>query len=323
MNRGVGYVVAAALLLISSLTFAQPWPSRPIRIVVPTPPGGTTDLATRIIATPLSERLGQPIVVENRPGASGAIGANAVAEAKPDGYTLLMIIDQNAILPSIRRNLDHDLLKSFTEISMVGRSLIVLVAYPGVPYSTVGELIAYARAHPKTLSYASPGVGTSTHLAGELFKQATGLSDIQHIPFKGGGEAISAVLGGQVPIAMLGMAPALARIKADKLKALAIAGPARAAALPDVPTMKEVGFPTVTLSSWLGLVAPAGTPPTIVAKLRDALADTLAMPSVIQAFDKLALLPAPSATPDEFRRELEGELKRWGAIVKVAGIEPE
>ncbi|MBS0320051.1 MAG: tripartite tricarboxylate transporter substrate binding protein [Proteobacteria bacterium] len=319
------YVVCAMLAAgAPHVDAADPaWPTRPIRIVVPTPPGGATDLATRIIAPPLAERLGQPVIVENRPGASGAIGADVVAKAEPDGYTLLMIIDQNAILPFIRRNLNHDLLKSFADISMVGKGSIVLVAYPPTPYNTIPALVAYAKAHPGTLSYASPGTGTSTHLAGELLKQATGLSDLQHVPYKGGGEAMSAVLGGQVPLAMLGMAPALAQIKAGKLKALAVSGPVRATALPDVPTMKEAGFPTLVLANWLGLVAPAGTPPAVVAKLHAALADTLGMPAVVESFDKLALVPSPSPTPDAMHRELDSEMKRWGAVVKAAGVEPE
>jgi tripartite-type tricarboxylate transporter receptor subunit TctC len=319
--RAAVAVLAAWTTLLSPASGAQSYPSRPIKIVVPTPPGGSTDLTTRMLATPLSQALGQPIVVENRPGASGAIGADVVAKAEPDGYTLLMIIDQNTILPSLKRHLNHSIVTSFAPISMVGKGSIVLVANPSVPARTIPELVAYARSNRGKLSMASPGTGTSAHLAGELFKQVTGLSDITHIPFKGGGEAIGAVLGGQVPLASMGMAPVLPHIKAGKLIALGVTGATRSPALPDVPTMAEAGLPGMVLTNWLGLVAPAGTPPAIINRLHDELLKTLRLPVVVQGLQGLAFEPAPSPSPADFQKEIASELQRWAKIVKSAGIE--
>jgi tripartite-type tricarboxylate transporter receptor subunit TctC len=326
-TRGWYWVITllTGLLTLAAcpLALAQSYPTRAIRIVVPTPPGGSTDLATRLIAAPLSKALGQPIIVENRGGASGAIGADEVAKAQPDGYTLLMIIDQNTILPSLKRHLHHSMVTSFAPISMVGKGSLVLVAHPSIPVRTLAELVAYAKRNPGKLSYASPGTGTSPHLAGELLKQATGLRDITHIPFKGGGEAIGAVLGGQVPLAMLGMAPVLPSIQAGKLHALGVTGATRSPVLPDVPTMTESGYPTLVLTNWLGLVAPAGTPAAVIDRLHSELTKTLQLPAVKQGLARLALEPAASPTPNEFRHEIDRELQRWAAVVSAAGIQAE
>lgn len=321
LRAAVAVSICIGTLMLSFAVYAQDYPTRPIRIVVPTPPGGSTDLASRLLAPLLSQALGQPIIVENRAGASGAIAADVVAKAEPDGHTLLMIIDQNTILPSLKRHLNHSIVTSFAPISMVGKGSLVLVAHPSVPANTIPELIAYAKRNAGKLSMASPGTGTSAQLAGELFKQVTGLSDITDIPFKGGGEAIGAVLGGQVQLASMGMAPVLPHVKSGKLKALGVTGATRSSALPDVPTMSEAGFPGMVLTNWLGLVAPAGTPPAVVARLHTELLKALRVPSVVEGLARLALEPAPSPTPADFGQEIKGEIQRWSKVVKAAKIE--
>ena len=321
LRAAVAVSICIGTLMLSLAVYAQDYPTRPIRIVVPTPPGGSTDLASRLLVPLLSQALGQPIVVENRAGASGAIAADVVAKADPDGYTLLMIIDQNTILPSLKRHLNHSIVNSFAPISMVGKGSLVLVAHPSVPANTIPELVAYAKRNGGKLAIASPGTGTSAQLAGELFKQVTGLSDITDIPFKGGGEAIGAVLGGQVPLASMGMAPVLPHVKSGKLKALGVTGATRSPALPDVPTMSEAGLPGMVLTNWLGLVAPAGTPPAIVARLHTELLKALRAPSVVEGLARLALEPAPSPTPADFGQEISGEIQRWSKVVKAAKIE--
>ena len=319
-------VLAAAAALLCAVAppaaLAQSWPSKPVRIIVPHAPGGVTDVVTRTVAQPLSEALGQPVVVDNRPGAAGLLGTEVAATAAPDGYTLLMFVDTNTIFPSTVKALRHDPAKSFTPITILGRGAHVLVAHPSLPVDNLQDLVRYAKAHPRELSYASPGTGSPQHLGVEIIKSAAGL-DMVHIPYKGGGQAIVDVVGGQVKLGILGMAPALPHIKSGRLKALAVTGATRSKVLPDVPTVAESGFPGFETGQWQGIVAPAGTPAAVITRTHDELLKIMRQPAVAEKLASIGMDTTTSATPEDFARMLQGELKRWPDVVKAAGIQAE
>jgi tripartite-type tricarboxylate transporter receptor subunit TctC len=325
MNRF--HVLAVALgagwaLLGAGAASAQAWPAKPVRIIVPHAPGGVTDVVTRTVAQPLSEALGQAVVVENRPGAAGLLGTDFVAKAPADGYTLLMFVDTNTIFPSTVKQLQHDPATSFTPITLLGRGSHVLVAHPSLPVNDLQGLIAYAKLHPRELSYASPGAGSPQHLGFEIIKNTSGI-DVVHIPYKGGGQAIVDVIGGNVKLGMLGMAPALPHIKAGKLKALAVTGATRSKVLPDVPTVAESGFPGFETGQWQGIVAPAGTPQVVILRTHDELQKIMRQPAVAEKLASIGMDTTTSATPADFAKMLQDELKRWPAVVRAAGIQPE
>lgn len=324
-NRAIAAAWAALLVagtLAALPVFAQAWPSKPIRVVVPHSPGGVTDVITRLVMQPLSEALGQPIVVENRPGAAGLVGTEMVARAAPDGYTLLMYVDTNTIFPSTVKQLAHDPDASFAPITLVARGSHVIVAHPSVPAANLKELIAYAKQNPGQLSYASPGSGSPQHLAAEILKREAGI-EMTHIPYKGGGQAIGDVVGGNVKLGLLGMVPVLPHVKSGRLKVLAVTGASRSALLPDVATVAESGLPGFATIQWTGLVAPAGTPPAVVARVHTAMAEVLRQPAIVEKILALGQETSASATPDEFQQMIRAELKRWPAVVSAAGIKPE
>ena len=314
--------VVAAASLFGSAASAQPWPNKPIRILVPHAAGGVTDVITRIVAQPLGDALGQTIIVENRPGASGLLGTEVAARAAPDGYTLLMYVDTNTIFPSTVKQLAHDPDASFAPITLIALGSHVVVAHPSLPVSSLQELVVYAKANPGTLSYASPGTGSPQHLAGETIKQTTGI-DVTHIPYKGGGQAIGDLVGGQVKIGVIGMAPVIPHYKAGKLKILAVTGGQRAAMLPEVPTVAESGLPGFSTLQWTGIVAPAGTPPEVISRVHAALTKILQQPAVIEKIAALGQEASPSATPEAFQQMIRTEIKRWPAVVSAAGVKPE
>jgi tripartite-type tricarboxylate transporter receptor subunit TctC len=315
-------VVLGAALLAGSAS-GQGWPSKqPVKLVVPHAAGGVTDVITRIVAQPLGEALGQAVIVENRPGASGLLGTEIAARAAPDGYTLLMYVDTNTIFPSTVKQLAHDPDASFTPISLIARGSHVLVAHPSLPVGSLKELVAYAKANPGQLSYATPGTGSPQHLAGETIKQMTGI-DITHIPYKGGGQAIGDLVGGQVKVGVIGMAPVMPHYRAGKLKILAVTGGKRSALLPDIPTVAEAGLAGFETLQWTGIVAPAGTPPEIVTRMHAALATILKQQAVIDKIAALGQESSASASPDEFRQMIRSEIRRWPAVVKTAGVQPE
>lgn len=315
-------LAAACALILAPVVSAQTWPSRPIKIIVPHAPGGVTDVVARTLAQPLSEALGQPVVVENRAGAAGLLGTEVAAAAPADGYTLVMLVDTNTIFPSTVKSLRHDPATSFAPITLFGRGSHVLVAHPSLPVSNLQELVAYAKANPNELSFASPGTGSPQQLGFETIKLRSGIN-VVHIPYKGGGQAIIDVLGGQVKLGMVGMAPALPHIKAGKLKALAVTGKSRANVLPDVPTVAESGFPGFETGQWQGLAAPAGTPAVAVNRLHEELLKIMRQPAVAEKMASIGMDSSVSATPNDFAVMLQDELKRWPAIVKAAGIQPE
>jgi tripartite-type tricarboxylate transporter receptor subunit TctC len=301
---------------------ADTWPSRPIRLVVPFPPGGVTDVVARLVAQPLGEALGQSVLVENKPGASGLVGTDSVATAAPDGYTFLMFVDINTIFPSLVKTLRHDPQKSFAPVTVLGRGSHVLLAHPTLPVKTLPELIAYAKANPGTLSYASPGLGGAQNLSMEIIKNATGI-EILHVPYKGGGQAIADIVSGQVKLGILGMAPALPHIKSGKLNALAVTGGKRAALLPDVPTVAEAAVPGFETAQWQGVCAPAGTPEAVIVRMHAELVRIMNSPAVVERLAAVGLDNSTSPTPDDFARLIAAELQRWPAVVKRAGIEPQ
>ena len=325
----IGYTRAAFMLALSAVVVAlvapagaQTWPSRPIKLIVPHAPGGVTDVVARLVAQPLGEALGQSVIVENKPGASGLVGTESAASAAPDGYTFVMFVDANTILPSTVKQLNHDPLKSFAPITVLGRGSHVIVAHPSLGVRTLPELVAYAKKNPGTMSYASPGIGSPQNLSMETIKNATGI-DLTHIPYKGGGQAIGDVVSGQVKVGVLGMAPALPYIKSGKLMALAVTGAARVALLPDVPTVAESAVPGFETAQWQGISVPAGTPPAVIKRMHDELVRIMSTPQVVERLAAIGMDNSTSPTPDDFSKMIAAELQRWPAAVKLAGIQPE
>ena len=312
-------LAASLAAALAPVAFAQPaYPTKPIRIVVPFPPGGTTDILARAAAQKMTEAWKEKAVVDNRPGAGGNIGAELVAKAPADGYTLLMgTVGTHAINASLYAKMPYDHVKDFAPVILVAAVPNVLVVHPSVPATTVAELIAYAKANPGKLNFASSGSGTSIHLAGELFKVMAGVQ-MTHVPYKGSAPAIADLLGGQVQLMFDNLPSALPQIRAGKLRALAVTSSQRAAALPDVPTIAESGLPGYEASSWFGLLAPAGTPADIVAKINGEVARWLASP---EAKEKLLAQGANAAggTPEDFVRHIAAETAKWQKVVKESG----
>ncbi len=301
---------------------AQTWPNRPIRLVVPHAAGGVTDVVARLVAQPLGDALGQPVVVDNKPGAGGILGTDIAAKAPADGYTLLMFVDANTIFPSTSKTLNHDPGASFAAISLLGRGSHVLVAHPSVTAGNLREVVSFVRQNPKDLSAALPSYGGPQHLALEMIKAAANI-DITPIPYKGGGPAVVDVVGGQVKLGLLGMAPALPHIKSGKLKAIAVTGATRSAVLPNVPTLAESGLPGFATSQWQAMVAPAGTPAPIVTRIHTELVKIMKQAAIIEKLAAIGMDNATSAAPEDMARMIRDELSRWPAVVKAAGITPE
>lgn len=289
---------ALALTTMMSNVLAQSYPAKPIRFVVPYPPGGASDVTARIIGQKLSEAWGQPVIVDNRAGANGNIAAEQVAKAPADGYTMLMgNVGPNAISPSLYTNLAYDV-ASFAPVTLTTTVPIVLLVNPSLPVNNVKELIAYAKASPNKLNFASAGNGSSNHLTGELFKSIAGI-DIVHVPYKGDGLALTDVMGGQVSMMFTTVVSAMPHIKSGKLRAVAVASAKRIAAMPNLPTVAESGVPGFDSSSWGGILFPAGTPKEIIAKMHDAVVAILAMPDVKARLSSLGA-EVVGNTPDEF-----------------------
>jgi tripartite-type tricarboxylate transporter receptor subunit TctC len=323
VSRRAGAFLLAGLLAACALPLAaQDWPNRPVKLIVPHAPGGVTDVVARLVAQPLGEALGQSIVVDNKPGAGGILGTDLAAQAPADGYTLLMLVDANTVYPSTMRKLNHDPATSFAPISVLGRGSHVLVLHPSVPANNLQELIAYVRANPGQLACALPAANSPQHLALEMVK-AHAKIDITPIPYKGGGQAITDIVGGQVKFGVLGMAPAVPHIKAGKLKAIAVTGSSRSGALPDVPTVAESGIPGFETNQWQSIVAPAGTPPAIVNRIHAELVKIMQMPAVKDKLASIGMDNSSSASPAALGKMIRDELERWPGVVKSAGIKPE
>jgi tripartite-type tricarboxylate transporter receptor subunit TctC len=316
-------VVALVGAVFASAAIAQEYPHKPIRIIVPYTAGGSSDFVARTVATKLQENLKNPVVVENKPGGNAQIGCDYVAKSAPDGYTLLLAgMTTHAAAPALYKKLPYDTIKDFTPITNVIVSPLVVVVNPNVQAQTLKEFVALAKASPGKLNYGSAGVGNTLHLAGEVFRMTTG-ADIVHVPYKGASQALGDLLGGSIQVMFDLPQTPLPNIQAGKLRALAVTGTERLALLPNVPTTAEAGFPAFTFGTWIGLVAPAGTPPTIVNRLYAEITKAIAQPDVKEAFAKLAMVVAPSASPDAYAKFMASETERLAKVIKTAGIEPE
>ena len=312
----------AASLLQATGALAQAWPAKPIRLMVPFPPGGSTDIVARIVAQKLGERLGQSIVLENRGGAGGTLGTAMVAKAVPDGYTLgVASTSTHVVAPSVYTRLDYDPVKDFAPVSLMAVSPYLLVVTPSVPAKTLQELIALAKKEPGKLNYASAGIGSTTHLAMEMLKSVSG-TYMLHIPYSGNGPAGTAVVGGQVELLFGSLPSLLSNAKAGRVRALAVGTPKRSASLPDVPTVAESGYPGFDASLWLAIVAPAGTPQAILDRLQKEIASVVATPETREALDKAGAEPLTS-TPAELAAMIREGVSRYAAVIKSAGIKPE
>ena len=314
---------AVVLWAAAPSAFAQAkYPQKPITLVVPTAPGGTTDFTARLISDALGKALGQPVIVDNKPGASGNIGNQVVARAKPDGYTLLVAYSGYQVAnPHLFKEAGWDPIKDFTPVAMLTRAPQVIAASPKLPADNVRELIAYAKANPGKLNYASSGNGSIQHIAGELFKQITGTS-ITHVPYRGAGPAVQDLMGGNVDLLMTTPAAVTSYVQAGKLKALAVTSSRRLTSLPNVPTTSEAGLKGFELDSWFALYAPAGTPPEIVQQLNQQVNKILQSPEIVKRAEDSGTA-VETMTPQQLADFTRSELDRWGKVIKTAGIKPE
>ncbi len=322
MRKTLGACAAlSALMLVGGAAIAaDAWPTRPIRLIVPFPPGGSNDIVGRVIGQQLGERLGKPLVIDNRGGAGGLIGTEIAIHAQPDGYTLLVISVAYSYSPAINK-LPYDSVKAIAPIAQLGTGPNSLVIHPGVPASSVKELVALAKAKPGQLNYATAGIGTFQHMSSEMFRIMTG-ANIVHIPYKGGGPATLAVIAGQAQISIGSLLQTLPHIRSGKLKPLGTGGARRSPALPDVPTIIEAGVPGYEASNWWGIVAPAAISPAIVKRINSEVAAILATPETQKWFLGEGA-EAVNRTPDEFRKWILSEMAKWGKVVKQAGIKAE
>ena len=311
--------IVACLAALSAS--AQPYPSKPIRMVVPYPPAGGTDVVARTISEPLAAELGQPIVIENKGGAAGNLGTDIAAKAAPDGYTILFTLSSHTINPRLYDKLPFDVERDFVAIGRAASIPQLIAVHPSVKANTIAELVALVKAQPGKFSYASVGTGSPSHIAGELFKLRTGI-DMVHVPYKGGGPAVTDVIGGQVPILFVSMPAAWQHVKAGRLRALAVTSDKRSVVAPDLQTLAEAGVPDCVVNSWYGALVPAKTSPAIIAKLGDAMKKALDSPATKE---KLLAQGAEAAwtTPAEFDALMKEELKKWEFVIREAKITPE
>jgi tripartite-type tricarboxylate transporter receptor subunit TctC len=317
-------MAAGALLLLSAFALpvgAQspaPFPSRPVKLVVPFPPGGPLDIVGRAIAQKLSEAWGQSVLVDNRPGAGGNIGADLVAKSPPDGYTVLMgALSTHAVNPSLYAKMPYDAVKDFAPITLVAITPNVLVVNAALPVNSAKEFVAYAKANSGKLAFGSGSNGSAGHLAGELFKAQTG-TDLVHVPYKGGAPAMQALLAGDTQFMFDNLANAMPQVKAGRLKALAVTTAERSKLVPELPTMAEAGLPGFDISTWFGLLAPAGTPKEVIAKWNAEVTTILSTPEMRERLTLQGAEPAPT-TPGEFAAFIAGEIPKYAHIVKVSG----
>ena len=314
--------VLNALLLVACFAagaaLAQAYPSKPLRMVVPFPPGGSADILGRSVGQKLGERLGQPVVIDNRPGAGASIGAKAVAEAPADGYTLLLgTVSSHAMSPATN-TVGYDPVKDFTPIAEIASIPFVVLVHPGVPVKNIAELVALAKSKPGQVTYASAGSGTSNHLAGELLGMAAGIKML-HVPYKGSAPALNDLLGGQVNAMFDLQLTAMPQIKSGKVRALAMTGAKRSALLPELPTVREAGVPGYEVTAWFGFFGPAGVPKPIVDRLNAELNAIMKLPDIRAKFAELGV-ETESGSAEEFAGFVRGEAGKWAAVIKAAGI---
>ena len=318
MRKHLAMAFAAAVLAVAGVGQAQDYPSKPIRMVIGFPPGGLVDVVGRQLTTKMSESLGQPIIIDNRGGAGGSIATQAVASAPPDGYTLFMAFDTHAVNPHIYKGLRYDTFKDFAPVSMVARIPLAFASPKSFGPNTIAELVKAAKAKPGAITYGSVGAGSSGHLAAEQFKLIAGV-DLLHVPFKGGAPAMNALLGEQINLLVFAPTAAIPHIKAGKLKVLAVTGKKRASALPDAPTMAEAGYPQLDSGAWIGMVAPAGTPQPIIARLNGELRKAMQDPAIRGKLAEQAV-ELEASTPEEFGAFVRAEHDKWGKLIKDANL---
>ena len=304
-------------LFACGAAFGQAYPSKPIRIIVPFSPGGVADSSARVISERLAARLGQSVLVENRPGASGNIGTHAVATAAPDGYTLLLGFDGTMVVnPHVYAKLPFDTLRDFAPVTKLGDATLILVAHPSVPANDLREFLAVAKT--RNFSYGTAGTGSTPHLAGELLAQRSGIS-LTHVPYKGGGQAIGDVVRGQIPLVFTAIATAQQFVKSGKLKGLGVSSARRSSSLPDVATFVESGLDGFVVDSWVGILAPAKTPPAVTERLQRDIAAVLGEPQTRERYATLGIEPVGNA-PAQFGEQIRADLERWEKVVRQAGI---
>jgi tripartite-type tricarboxylate transporter receptor subunit TctC len=301
--------------------WGQAWPAKPVRFIVPFPPGGSTDVAARTVAEKLSRALGQQVVVDNRGGGGGAIGTVEAARAAADGYTLLFVADPVITLHLVVKNVQFDMQRDFAAITQVTTQPIAVAVHSSVPVKSVRELIAHAKANPGKLSFAHSGTGSGQHMSGELFKKMAGI-DIVHVPYKGGGPAVQDLVAGQVPMGVLGSTPLIPHHKSGRIRIIAFTSKERFPPMPEIPTLHESGFAGFDTTQWLGILAPKGTPAEIISKLHVETAKALALPEVRERLAQAAL-QAVGSTPKEFEALIRADLERWTAIAKELKLEPQ
>lgn len=310
--------LALAFALLAPIgALAQAWPAKPVKLVVPYPPGGPTDIVARVVAERLQAQTGQPFLVDNRAGAGGNVGAEAVARSAPDGYTLLVGTTAHAINKSLFKNLGYDVQRDFAPVSLLTQGPLVLVVHPEVPARNVAELVALAKAKPKAVSFASSGNGQSTHLAAELFASMAG-APMTHVPYRGSAPALNDLIAGQVPLMFDTMLSAMPHVKSGKLRALAITGAQRSPAAPDVPTVAESGLPGYQAYAWNGLLAPAGTPPAVLARLSEELRTALAQAAVQERFSAQGFAASWTSAADT-QAFIGSEVEKWARTVQQSG----
>ena len=315
-------VTAGVLMGLGACVFAQqPYPNRLIRVITPYPPGGSADPMARLVAQKLSDKWGQPVIVENRPGGNSIIGTEAAAKAAPDGYTILVVGNTHVAYPNLLPNLPYDAIKDFDAVASIARMRYVLVLSPSVPANNLQEFIALAKAKPGQLNFASSGVGGGLHLGGELFNIMVG-TKMQHVPYKGSGPLMTDLISGQVQLSFQTSIAVVNHIKSGRLKAMAITGSTRASALPQVPTFAEAGLPGFDMSGWYGILTPAGAPKEVIDKMSKEMAVILAMPDVQDYLTKQGFDPFIS-TPEQFAAQMKADFAKYANIIKTAHIKLE
>jgi tripartite-type tricarboxylate transporter receptor subunit TctC len=309
------------LAFVAAPVLAQAWPAKAVRFIVPFPPGGSTDVAARTLAAKLTRALGQQVVVDNRGGGGGAIGTVEAARAAPDGYTLLFVADPVVTLHLVVKNVQFDMQRDFSAITQVTTQPIAVAVHASLPVKSLPELIAYAKANPGKLSFAHSGTGSGQHMSGELLKKMAGI-DIVHIPYKGGGPAVQDLVGGQVPMGVLGSTPLIPHHRAGRIRIIAFTSKERFAPMPEIPTLHESGLAGFDTTQWLGILAPKGTPAEIISRVHAESVKALALPDVKERLAQAALL-AVGSTPKEFEQLIRADLERWSAIAKELKLEPQ
>lgn len=310
------------LSLCPAIALAQAWPAKPIRLIVPFPPGGATDFVGRIVGQSLTERLGQPVAIDNRAGADGIVGLDLLKKSPPDGYTIATVsAGPLAVNPHLYTKLPYDTLRDFTAIANMVSVPLLLVSHPSLPVRNMKELIALSRARPNAITYSSPGVGNSSHLASELFNSMAKVKMV-HVPYKGMAPAVISLLSGEGQLLFSSIPPILSHVRSGKAVALGIGSAQRVASLPEIPTIAEAGLPGYEAYSWTGMIGPANMPRDVVQRLNREIVETLKLKNINDQLSTQGTVPTPSS-PEEFAAYLRSEIKKWGEVVKMAGIKPE